>query len=232
MTTEPLQPPTPLLFPRDRTLRFRVQGPGALASRTWSVIAHKNTDDIYVGLRDRMRDMKLSLHRQTWRLALLGEAAQRLPPGVDRVLSRWSPTPTLAQGWQRAATIVVPTSSLAPEPPLPGRAKFSVWPAPKLGWGLRFDVLLGRPDREGLTVNEAAGEVGRLETTSGAVAWVVVTERPIDTGYEAVLQEIRQETASRAPSGLPAPRAWAWGNDDDDGGPVFFDLGEPGQQPL
>src|SRR5215217_4160780 len=66
--------------------------PEAPRSQVWSVKGHKNTDDVYLGLRDRMDLVKLSFHRGTWRLAYTLEAAsQVVPDGEDRKIQDWMP---------------------------------------------------------------------------------------------------------------------------------------------
>ena len=224
MSDELLVPPTPVLFPGNRKLRFRVEGQDGLRSGTWNVIAHRNTDDVYLGLRARMGDVKLSLHRATWRMALTEPGARDLPAGQDRVLTRWAPTPERGGGWRRAVTIAIPTSSLATHPGEAGMTgRVSVYPAPRPGWGLRFDVLLGAADHQGLTVQAVAGEVGRLQLASGAIVWVITSEVPVEPAYEQWLQQIRDWAATRA-GAAQEPRAWAWASEVD-GGPVLFDLG-------
>ncbi len=217
--------PSPVLFPADRKLRFRVEDRNGLKSATWTVIGHKNTDDVYIGLRVRMHEVKLSLHRSTWRLAFTQQAAQHLASDSDRLLTRWSPTESLGSGWRRGGTVAVPTSSLAThedEDAMGGRV--SVYPAPPSGFGLRFDVLLGDSNHGDLTVNGAIGEVGRMHFTSGAVCWVVAIEVPVDALYEQGLQRLRSIEAAGSQA-YSAPRGWAWGCSDDDDGPVLIDLG-------
>lgn len=220
-----LQPPPPVIEPRDRKLRFRVEHSSGSSSLTWSVIANRNTDDVYVGVRSRMGEMKLTLHKHKWRLALTEQAAaHQLPPGTDRVVTRWEPTKTVALGWQRGVSILIPTSSLFSVPENMGQGRTSVFPAPALGRGLRFDVLLGDPTREDLTVQGVIGEVGRLNRPSGGAVWIIAGECLVDTEYERGLQQVRDEAAGRA-NGMVAPRGWGWGWDNTDAGPVLLDLG-------
>ena len=108
-------PPLPIVEPPDRTLRFVVFDPDGATSATWNVVAHRNTDDVYLGPRAQMHLVKLSLHKGTWRVAYTAQST-RVAPGGDRVLSRWAPTPELGPGWRRAATVVVPRSSMFPDP--------------------------------------------------------------------------------------------------------------------
>lgn len=220
-------PPEPMLEPRDRKLRFAVKDQAGNSSATWSVIGHQRTDDVYIGARTHMREVKLSLHRTTWRLAMTEQAAARLPPSVDRVLTRWTPPAEIGPGWRFGATIVVPTSCLSPVPELTPKGRVSIFPAPSPGWGLRFDVLLGEPDHGELTITNAVGEVGRSTLLSGLAVWVVVTEHRLDAVYEAGVQQVRAGAALRAAErgDVSQLRGCAWGVAQDDGHPVILDLG-------
>jgi hypothetical protein len=107
----------------------------------------------------------------------------------------------------------------------PKKGTIAFFPAPPSGWGLRFDVLIGAAQRDNLTVNGVAGEVGRLSFAGGAVVWVVTTEVPVDATYEDGLEELRREAQRRGGLGdAERPTGWAWG-DGEDGAPVLIDLG-------
>ena len=75
------------------------------------VFGARNADDIYIGARQPLGDVKISLHKSgIWRLAHTKEAAERLNLGVaDRLLRRWNPPAPVALGWTHSATIEIPT---------------------------------------------------------------------------------------------------------------------------
>jgi hypothetical protein len=220
-------PPLQVVSPGG-AVRFAVGDPTGLRSQMWSVVANRTSNDVYIGLRVRMHDVKLTLHPRKWRMAFTQQAAARLlPPDVDRVLHRWTPPVELALGWRQGATIAIPSSSLQPgvteAHPKKGAVAFPPSPPPQ--WGLRFDVLMGAAQRAELTVNGVAGEVGRISFPSGAVVWVFATEVPVDPTYEAGLEEVRRGAQRRgAMAGMERPNGWAWG-DGENGAPVLIDLG-------
>lgn len=75
----------------------------------------------------------------------------------------------------------------------------SWWPSPGSGCGQWFDILLReRDERTGaLTINGAAGEVGRLQLPDGVGVGVVATEIPSDAAHKAVLEQIRSQARGR-----------------------------------
>jgi hypothetical protein len=76
-----LRPPKPIIEPSDRKIRFRVEDDHGRHSATWMLVAYRNTDDVYFGIRSQMQEIKVSFHEDTWRLALVKEsaAAKALP---------------------------------------------------------------------------------------------------------------------------------------------------------
>ncbi len=220
-------PPTQVLD-KPGTIRWAVGSEAGPRSMAWNFVGHTTADDVFIGLRERMHEVKLSLHSVKWRMAYTEQGRKaRLPEGVDRVLTRWEHTPELLPGWRRGATIVFARSNLGagyPEKRVKGGGAVSFYPLPAEGWGLRFDVLLGAPERdENITILDAAADVGRMTLASGAVVWVVASEVPVDPMYEAGLADLRQNAVA-AYGGGPEVRGWAWGNADEDGGPILIDL--------
>jgi hypothetical protein len=186
---------------------------------------------VFIGLRNRMGVLKLSLHEVKWRMAYTKQAAERhLPEGVDRVVTRWEHPPELAQGWRRGAVITIATSNLGPgypEKKVKGGGEVAFFPAPVEGWAMRFDVLLGAPDHGELTINDCVGYVGLMTMSSGAAVWIVANEVPVPAEYEAGLAELRRRSVEGAPDPSEA-RGWAWGWLHDDKAPVLFDLSNLG----
>lgn len=209
------QPPLSERVTRGASIRWAVGEPSGPRSQVWSVKGHKNRDDVYVGVRDRMAKMKLSLHSGTWRLAYTSEAAAGLvAPGENRLVRRWPVTEEVAPSWRHAVTILTATSMLGPghEDTPPSDGIIAWFPAPASGWALRFDVLLGEPDYSPLTVNDCIGEVGRIELASGKPVWVVASEVCSDEHYEAGLAQLRARAAQHADAGGLSDRArgWSW----------------------
>ncbi|WP_433755829.1 hypothetical protein [Nocardia sp. CA-135398] len=192
------------------------------------MIGEKN-GDVYIGLRTGMGDMKLSLHPAKWRMALTKEAAAvRLKPDQDRVLSRWNHTPECARGWRLAATINVPTSALVPAFPERSVNKVQWFPSPGSGKSMRFIVLLGARDRDDLTVMNHIGDVGRISLASGEAVWVIAHEDDFGPALETQYAMLR----ARAIEGMAAIDeecyGWAWGENNNDGGPVLIELSNIG----
>jgi hypothetical protein len=107
--------PDPTILPAGGKLRFALGSDQGARSSVWSVVGHKNTDDIYIGARDVLGIAKLSLHESgKWRRALTDREAERrnLPDDVDRVLSRWEVPEPIVDGWLHAASITIPSSSV------------------------------------------------------------------------------------------------------------------------
>lgn len=135
-------PPPPQVLNRPGVIRWAVGLPVGPRSHTWSVVGHSGGDDVFIGLRNRMSEIKLSLHPAKWRLAYTEQAAgQYVPDGVDRVLTRWERTAETVSGWRRAATIVIAPSNLGPGYPerrVKGGGAVAFYPATNAGWGLRL----------------------------------------------------------------------------------------------
>lgn len=220
-------PPPPQILDRPGTIRWAVGSPAGPRSHTWNVVGHATRDDVFIGLRDRMDVMKLSLHEVKWRMAYDEKWAERhVSEGVDRVLTRWKHPPELAPGWCRGAVITIATSNLGPGYPDKkgkGRGKIAFFPAPSKGWAMRFDVLLGAPDHGELTINDCVGDVGRMTMSSGAAVWIVANEFPVDAEDEVVLAELRRRLVeSTLDPSETRGLGWGWLHDDD--APALIDL--------
>ncbi|MGA8116560.1 MAG: hypothetical protein WCA46_23125 [Actinocatenispora sp.] len=168
-----------------------------------------------------MGELGLSLDRGSWKMSLSSFGAHHVPDSENRVRARWAPE--VRPGWYRGATVIVPTSSIRHAPPVPDADGVATFSAPPAGWGLRFDVLLGEPDRESLTIAYAE-DVGHI-ALDGRVVWVVMTELPIDGTYEKGIRSLAEGLDGQVTTATSHPRGWAWGVDDEDGGPVLVDLG-------
>lgn len=219
--------PDPQVLDRPGTIRWAVGSPQGPRSHSWNVVGHGTRDEVFISVRERMADIKLSLHEVKWRMAYTEQARSKyMPDDVDRVVGRWERSPEIADGWQRGACIVIVPSNLGAgyaEKKVKGGPPVPFYPATTDGWGLRFDVMLGRPARAHLTVEAAAANVGEMTLASGACVWVVASEVPVDETYEEGLAELRRYAVSIGGGGSPTMRGWAWGADDG-GVPVLIDL--------
>lgn len=209
-----LLPPEPQNLSGPGTIRWAVGNPLGPRSHTWAVVVERD-HSVYIGLRPHMGDMKLSLHPAKWRMAFTAEAAkQHLPDGKDRVITRWEHPPELAKGWKHGAVISVPTSNLGPAYQEKRPGKVAWFPAPAAGQLLRFDVLMGEPDSEALTINESIGDVGRVELEDGHKVWIVGTQHSVPPEMELTFAKVRN---------IVQPEGWAWGHTNE-GVPSLLDV--------
>lgn len=214
MSHEILLPPDPQNLTAPGAIRWAVGTPSGPRSHTWTVAVQAD-HSVYIGLRRHMGDMKLSLHPAKWRMALTTEAArQHLAEGEDRVITRWEHPPELAKGWKHGAVISVPTSNLGPAYPEKRPGKVAWFPSPDTGELLRFDVLLGEPGSDGLKINDAVGDVGRVALSDGYKVWIVGSQHSVPPPMEAALDKLRN---------IVQPEGWAWGHTDE-GVPFLLDV--------
>jgi hypothetical protein len=96
-------PPPSQILDRPGTIRWAVGSLGKPRSNTWNVVGHGNTDDVFIGVRERIGDIKVSLHPATWRLAYTERGQRKYgDDGIDRVLFRWDQPPEFHPGWREA----------------------------------------------------------------------------------------------------------------------------------
>src|SRR5882762_11962250 len=82
-------PPTQVLD-KPGTIRWAVGSEAGPRSMAWNVVGHTTANDVFIGLRERMHEIKLSLHSAKWRMAYTESGRKlHLPDGADRVLTRW-----------------------------------------------------------------------------------------------------------------------------------------------
>src|SRR5690625_981554 len=102
-------PPEPwLLAGNKQSLIWAVGCPDGPRSEAWVVKAHFNQrgqTSVYIGTRRQMGTVKLSMHEGWWQFAFTAESISRLPPDVDRQLTKFTPPNEIARGWRRAAVI-------------------------------------------------------------------------------------------------------------------------------
>lgn len=225
--------PEPAPLKPGSTLRFRVSDPErGLESSTWSLAGSKRSGDLYIGGREIMSDLKLSLHESgITRMAWTSRGAvTRVPRGADRLISRWETSEPLPAGWRVGMRLTISDSALSPMlPPLPTarvRPIRSLAP-PGPGHVVDVRVLLGEPEGGGIRVEGEMEEVGRMLLGDGTRVFVVATKAPTSREREANLVAIRRQALAAGAAQRPVPRAFAWGTDDSTGVPVLIDAGDP-----
>lgn len=125
-----------------------------MRSLTWMVKGHTNEpgqDDVYIGTRQTMNDVKLSLHQADAEgreavslLAFTAEFAERV--GEKRtVLYDMAEAPEFAPGWRQAAVILTPSLSFGrfKEKPLKKGETIQWFTEPPLPEHLKFYVVVG-----------------------------------------------------------------------------------------
>jgi hypothetical protein len=175
-------------------------------SVTWSLVSSRNSGDLYLGAREVMRDLKVSLHESgITRMAWTSAAAEaRVVPGADRVIARWDASDPLPNGWRVSLRLTIP-----------GRV-------------VDVRMLLGDPGCGGIRVEGDIEEVGRMLLGDGTKVPVVAWSCAMSAGVEQQLAKVRALACAEA-SDRPVPRASAWarGTEDGTGIPYVLDAGDP-----
>ena len=204
-------------------------------SNTWAVRGYGKEHNSFVSPRPSAAAMRFTLHKSgKWRMAYTAEHAVQLGLGGDRVLSRFDRPAEDAPGWRRGATVIIPESSLsdgiAADRPLKRGEAISWWPTSPPGWALRFDIMLRDAATDwGPTVNDAAGEVGRLNLANGWCVWIVATEIQVDEAHmlairDAVNTDARRRQVLPPLAGGPLS-GMGWGPDSE-GVATFYESGD------
>jgi hypothetical protein len=232
--------PDVLMLPAGGTLRFALGSADGSRSNVWSVVGHKNTDDIYIGARQVMSAAKLSLHESgVWRRALTSQEAERLnlAEDRDRVLNRWEVPEPFGEGWIYAVTISIPQSSIQANPgPLksPRKGSISFYLPEASTHTVRFDVLIKSDGAPSCEIRDIHAHVGRIALPSGGCVHVFASEfDAVDERAEADIENLRQKSRELIISqmGLDGfaeyerPVGSGWGFSNDDGRPTIIDLG-------
>jgi hypothetical protein len=234
-----LTPPGPQLLPVKGVLRFALGSATGLRSNTWSVTGGKTTDDVYLAAREAMQSAKLSMHSSgLWRWAMTEPEATRQQLGADqdRVMLRWSPPEPIGPGWQRAATIAIPASSirnLIPEKK-PRKGTVSYWTVEPGFREVWFDIFIQSANAPPIDMHNVSELVGRVQLPSGGAVWVVGTEWRVTKEREEEISRLRKISrdfyiSREGPDSFNAmknPTASNWGYDNDDGRPIVIDLGD------
>ncbi|MGN2640592.1 hypothetical protein ACTD5D_31370 [Nocardia takedensis] len=126
----------------------------------------------------------------------------------------------------------MPTSALVPAFPERSISKVRWFPSPGPRKSMRFIVLLGAASRDDLTVMDHVGDVGRISLASGGAVWVIAYEDDFGPVHEHQYTALRARAAETAAVEGEDCYGWAWGDNNDDGGPILIDLGDVGPRVI
>ena len=226
-----LQVPVAQRFEGHGIIRWAVGSPEGPRSQTWMLIGRSN-GDIYLAPRHKMHEVKLSLHPTKWRMAWTEQAAaHHVPPGQDRVITRWDKPPEMRRGWRHAACVGIATSNLGAGYPEKKPSIGTVgWFSPvPMGRSIRFDVLVAEPDHDPLAI-WLYSDVGRIDFPDGSKVWVIATVPDEDPEADLNIRRMRHFMAAGEGYG-PDARSWVWGESGHDRSPLLMDFSDLVERP-
>lgn len=164
---------------KNQSLRFAAGSQDHPRSSVWTMVSSTKKDDIYVGTRQSMRMMKLSLHASgIWRYAFTQASGAVFEDTGDRVGGRWVRPLAFTKGWIQGPSIVIPhtgTDDLLTELD-ESRSKATVWiPGPAEGWALHFTLLLADETVRSTSpapISDGDVKVGGLARPKGRSVWI------------------------------------------------------------
>ncbi len=199
-----IDPPPPVILDRPGTVRWAVGNHEGPRSSTWRVEGVSNKrgrDDFYVGTRQTMKAVKVSLHD--------ADRERGCPPATifaftkeftvaNGLAERWSlnlgQTTEVAPGWRHELTVATPTTTFGvfnEAPPLRRAESIQWWVAPPHPWQLCFHFYVGEPGCCAVTLDFHVGEVCRMPLANGRCLWVVAQCEPMaDTVGEAIRERV------------------------------------------
>lgn len=184
-------------------------------------MAAANSPDVYIGARETLGKVKLSLHPTMWRLAWVKSYAEaNLPPEQDRLIRRWMPTPEIAPGWRSALFILVSSSLLGPprSEKTPKLGKIAWWPDPGSGGLVSFKLLLGSAHAPPLLADPGISTVGSAVLSDQRKVHLVAEYGPSGDAFERNVEERRRLVAQEP----RAAAAWGWSTTTE-GAPLMID---------
>jgi len=219
--------PEPLILDRPGSIRWAARRSDGSRSQTWLVKAttnQKNEDSVYIGSRQTMGDMKLSLHEGWWGFGFTGDFAKArgLAPG-DRSRIVYEPNQNeVAAGWSRAAVVLTPSTTFSASLVEHTSSHIQWYEAPEPPLHLEWHVFLGEPD-VALPTLPGAIDVGRMTVPSGRQVWVVGAEANLLPETEQTIEGAKQMIEAVTPR-TTGPLAIASG--DRAGVPLHVDLAD------
>ncbi len=139
-------------------------------------------NDVYLGARDMLKALKVSLHRSNiWRIAFVNDLDGK-DEGTDRAVVKWKRPDEFAPGWTGSIGVLI--SPIQPQRPFQkARDNDSRihWFAPATeGRKLLFKVLFSQPGYSERQLNAISvrGDrlVGRLLKRNGEIVWLLARE--------------------------------------------------------
>jgi hypothetical protein len=222
-------PPAPrVLTGNKRELRWAVGSANDVRSSIWKVKAHRRTKDgqhtVYVGTKEQMRAVKLSLHEPSiWQIGYDGDYfRKRWPDEKRQPFQTFVPPPDLATGWKHATVILIPTTSLVVRRYLTEQEAAAVqwWRPPPASDHLQFHVVISEEKADpSIIVEDVAGAVGCIRFGLHWSVTVLATTVPLSDQEHALIE--REREGARAEN---AESAITWGIVEDDGTPHLIDL--------
>jgi len=146
------------------------------------------------------------------RLPFTKEFAARLPEGLERQLSLFTPPPEIAPGWRRAAIVLIPSTSLGEATDAAHAESGAVqwWPAPPAPDHLQFHILISEPSADPtVAVKDVVGAVGIIRYGSHRSVAVLATTVVLNDA-EREMVEFHQHEAARSQLGGPT-WSFVWG---------------------
>jgi hypothetical protein len=213
-------------------VRWAVGVETGLRSSTWRAQGVSNSagrDDIYIGTRQTMHAVKLSLHDAdaagrppVTRLAFTGEFA-RARGLVERQLAAIGQRKLVAHGWRHELTIATPSTTFGAfveSPPLGTNEQIQWWTPPPVPHQLAFHVYVGDAHHDVITISDHVGEVVQMPLSNGRGLWIVAQSEPMS---ETVEQAIENHVASLSadPNSL---QPFTFILNDEDSVPILLDL--------
>jgi hypothetical protein len=200
-----IEPPPPAILDGPGVVRFAAGSESGPRSLTWRVSGVSNSagsDDIYVGTRQTMGNVKISLHdvnprtgeppRTILRFTHEFREANQLPNAPLAIIEQAA---LVAPGWRHELTIATPSvtfGTFAETPPLKPEETVQWWTPEQPPHEIAFHLYVGdSTDRADLTINNHIGEVAQIPMSNGRCLWIIANSEVMsDEVREAITQHV------------------------------------------
>jgi hypothetical protein len=231
---------------RKFTVRFAVGEPDGPRGCVWRVWSNKN--DVYISAWALTNVQKISLHQSGhWRNAFTSEFAAKdtplLSPGQDRATDKWYRPDDFVPGLTKAFEIVVPASEVTvptrPEANVFGAKEIAWVQPPPEGYATHFTVLFTSPEVTDTTLPGWPGRnamgtrhIAHAALPNGQTVWVVAHEQAMSEWLQetvaafkrTALAEMKRELGEATYSEIKEPRAYIYGQNNNDGSRYYIDV--------
>jgi hypothetical protein len=227
-----IQPPNPVVLNGLGVIRFAAGSESGPRSCTWRVEGVSNTygrDDIYVGTRQTMKAVKISLHdanpsrgQQPATILAFDKPFADANGIKPRRLVHMGQTAPVAPGWRHELTIATPSTTFGtfPEtPPLKRGETIQWWTPPPHPEQLSFQLYVGDVVCAKLTLSNHIGDVCQMQLSHGRRLWIVAQCEPMPDAVGQAIEE-RVASLSKQPNVIHPFTLFKQG----DGVPVLLDL--------